>query len=931
MSDSILIKKSPNDSRQYQYLTLDNQLQVLLVEDMNAEQAAASIAVNVGHFDDPIERPGMAHFLEHMLFLGTEKYPAAEEYHQFINQFGGNHNAWTGTEHTNFFYSINPDVLEPSLDRFSQFFIAPSFDIDLVDRERHAIESEFSLKLKDDVRRSYQVLKESVNQQHPFSKFSVGNLTTLAGEQQQLKDEVLNFYQQHYSANLMRLCIVAPVALDKLAQLAQQYFGAIVNRQITKQYPNVPLLAAPQLTQQINIIPLKTQQRLTISFNLPNIDQFYQNKPLTYLSHILGNESNGSLLANLKELQLADQLSAGGGVSGYNFKNYSISIHLTDEGWQQVDLVIQLTFEFLALIKQQGIEAWRYDERANLLKLAFKYQEKINPQDLASHLSINMHHYPMSDVLYGDYRMDGLLHEQTQALLDLMNVDNMRLELVGKKQELAHPQQAAWYDTPYSISAIEPERLAQWRNLTPRAELQLSAPNPFIISDAEVFEESSDSAIPQIATEGAGYRIWHKKDDTFNVPKGHIYLSIDSIQASQTPKHAALTRLYVEILLDYLVEYTYQAEVAGLGYNIYPHQGGITLHLSGFTGKQEQLLELIISKARLRDFSQERFDLIKKQLLESWHNQKQAKPISQLFTSLTVTLQKSNYEPEKLAALLAESTLADLYQHIDEFYQAIHVEGLLYGNYPRKEAARFGKNLQQLLSIVSQPSDEAKRELINLAGYGSLLRDIQVEHQDSAIIVYYQAQQANSKQMALYALLNHTMSSTFYHELRTEKQLGYMVGTGYLPLNRHPGMIFYIQSPTASPLQLLKAIDEFIADFTYALLQITDQQWLTTKQGLVQQLLERDTNLKASSQRFWGSIGNKDYQFNQRELVASHIESLERADLIKLTMQKMRPSQPDRLILTSTGVEHRNEPSIPSSKYIDDITQFKADAAKFLL
>lgn len=79
MQTSMPITKSPNDHRQYQYLQLDNGLRVLLVEDLQAQQAAASMAVNVGHFDDPASRPGMAHFLEHMLFLGTEKYPKSGE------------------------------------------------------------------------------------------------------------------------------------------------------------------------------------------------------------------------------------------------------------------------------------------------------------------------------------------------------------------------------------------------------------------------------------------------------------------------------------------------------------------------------------------------------------------------------------------------------------------------------------------------------------------------------------------------------------------------------------------------------------------------------------------------------------------------------------------------------------------------------------
>ncbi|NJN53086.1 MAG: peptidase M16, partial [Gammaproteobacteria bacterium] len=69
------VRKSPNDDRSYEYLVLDNGLKVLLVSDPSADKSAAALAVFRGSFDDPPGRGGLAHFLEHMLFLGTEKYP----------------------------------------------------------------------------------------------------------------------------------------------------------------------------------------------------------------------------------------------------------------------------------------------------------------------------------------------------------------------------------------------------------------------------------------------------------------------------------------------------------------------------------------------------------------------------------------------------------------------------------------------------------------------------------------------------------------------------------------------------------------------------------------------------------------------------------------------------------------------------------------
>ncbi|QYJ80005.1 insulinase family protein [Shewanella acanthi] len=927
MQASQSIYKSPNDLRQYRYIVLDNALRVLLVEDYDASQAAASMAVGVGHFDDPEDRPGMAHFLEHMLFLGTEKFPDSGEYHAFINQHGGSNNAWTGTEHTNFFFTINADVFAESLDRFSQFFIAPKFDLDLVDRERQAIESEFSLKLKDDIRRVYQVLKETVNPKHPFSKFSVGNLVTLGGEQAQVRSELLSFYRSHYSANLMTLCLVAPIPLDDLQHLATHFFSDIPNLNLVKNYPKVPLFSANELLKQVNITPLKEQKRLSISFSFPGIDKYYKSKPLTYISHILGNESKGSLFSYLKEQGLVNSLSAGGGVNGYNFKDYSIGLQLTDKGLTEIDEIVKCCFEYIELIKTQGLEEWRYLERANLLKLAFRYQEQVKSLDLASHLSINMQHYEVEDLVFGDYRMDGLNVDETLELLSLMTPQNMRLQLVAPS--LNTERQASWYHTPYQVVKISQESLSHWQVSDIRPELKLPEANPFIVADSLARPDKSEVAVPVIVAESKGYRIWHRKDDEFNVPKGHMYLSLDSEQASQTAKHAALTRLYVEMLLDYLTEPTYQAEVAGLSYNIYPHQGGITLHLSGFTGNQETLLALLIQKARERNFTEDRFKLIKSQLLRSWRNAAQAKPISQLFTSLTSTLQKRSYEPARMAQMLEEITLNDLHNHVRAFYEKIYLEGLVYGDWLVSEAQALGKRLEHILSLVSSPSAESTRELINLTGQGTLLRELNIDHQDSAIIVYYQSSIATPEKMAIFSLLNHTMSSTFFHELRTEKQLGYMVGTGYLPLNRHPGLIFYIQSPNTGPLHLLEAIDEFIADFNYAVMQITNDEWESTKQGLINQVMEHDANLKTRSQRYWTSVGNRDYQFNQRELVVAEIEKLTRPDLLKFMMQKMRTKHCDRLVLFSTGAEHWGQTALMSDKMITDLKLFKQSTDKF--
>ena len=167
------------DQKQYRALTLDNGLRVLLVSDSRADMGAASLDVHIGSGSDPEEWEGLAHFLEHMLFLGTTKYPEAGEYQQYIKEQGGSHNAYTALEHTNYFFNVQADSLEPALDRFSRFFIDPLFTEEYVDREREVVHSEYQAKLKEDGRRIWDAGKVLINPEHPAAGFSVGSRHTL--------------------------------------------------------------------------------------------------------------------------------------------------------------------------------------------------------------------------------------------------------------------------------------------------------------------------------------------------------------------------------------------------------------------------------------------------------------------------------------------------------------------------------------------------------------------------------------------------------------------------------------------------------------------------------------------------------------------------------------------------------------------------------
>ncbi|WP_318506107.1 insulinase family protein [Photobacterium leiognathi] len=917
---------SPNDHKQYRYLTLANELRVLLVHDAEAPRSAAALSVEIGHFDDPIDRQGMAHFLEHMLFLGTEKFPRVGEFQTFINRSGGSNNAWTGTENTTFFFEVSPHAFEEGLDRFGQFFTAPLFNEEAVDKERQAVDSEYKLKIKDDVRRLYQVQKETINPAHPFSKFSVGDLTTLEDRDgKSVREDLLAFYHQHYSADVMGLVLLGPQSLDELELFTNAFFSHIPKTEVVKTPLTTPFVTENEKQQFIQIEPIKELRKLTLSFSLPCVDEFYTKKPLSYIAHFLGNEGQGSLMSVLKKRGLINTLTAGGGINGSNFREFTVGLNLTPKGQDHIDDIVTSVFQYLKLIQQHGLAEWRQQEKKAVLEMAFRYQEKSRPLDTVSYLVLNLLHYKPEDIIYGDYMMEQYDQPLIEQLLDYLEPSNMRLTLVAQGGH--YDRTAQWYDTPYSVTPFTDEQKALWQNVALDPELALPDPNIYLCDNFDPLPlEAGSDLPPQLIQDLPGFRLWYKQEHDFRVPKGIVYVAIDSPHAVSSPRNIVKTRLCVEMLLEAINETAYPAEIAGMSYNLYAHQGGVTLQLSGFSEKQPLLMKLILERFAGRSFDKDRFTNIKAQMLRNWRNAAEDKPISQLFNQLTGLLQPNNPPYPVLIEALESIELDELPSFVEEMFAELHIDTFVYGNWLKKDALALAETLKDAFRVTDQLYGESQRPLVRLENSGTLTYELDCNHEDSAILMYYQSQETTPEQIAIYTLANHLMSTTFFHELRTKQQLGYMVGTANLPLNRHPGLILYIQSPVADPGYLLEAIDDFTNAFALVLLELNEAQWQASKQGLIAQISEPDTNLRARAQRFWVSIGNKDESFNQRQRVVDALEKLDRVDMIKFIVDTIKPRTANRLVMYYKGNAHSDSETLDIGQPIESVTDFQNKA-----
>ncbi len=890
--------QSPNDSRDYRYIKLGNQLQVLLISDPDTDKAAAALDVGVGSGADPDERPGLAHFLEHMLFLGTEKYPRAGEYQEFIASHGGSHNAYTGFSDTNYFFDIDRDYLEPALDRFAQFFSAPLFSAEYVEREKNAVDSEFRLQLKNDAWRNLAAYKQVINPRHPLARFSVGSLETLSDrEGQPVRSALLAFYQQHYSAGLMTLVVLGKEPLPQLQTWVEQKFSSIPLTDAQRQTIDEPLFEADRLPARLDIVPVKDKQSLRLTFPVPDPDPYYLQKPLTYLAHLLGHEGKGSVLSSLKEQGWAQGLAASPGRTMDDEATMEIRVDLTKSGLQHVDEIVATVFDYLALVGEKGVQNWIFDEQSRLAEIDFRFKEPSSAIGYVTSLAGRMQIYPAADLLRAPYAMEGFDPELIHRYLQRMVPGNVLVTVISR--DLKIDDRAPWFDTPYRLSTIPEPTLARWRGDTVSPGLALPAANPFIPEDLALKAAEQTTSNPEIIDDRGGLRVWYKQDHQFKVPRADLEIAIRSRVVGESARNLVLTKLYASMVEDQLAEYSYPALLAGLDYHLSPATNGLSLTISGYSDRQDRLLKNILQALKNPLLDPARFGEIRQDLVRALDDVRLGKPYDQALAELPVLIMRPYWSTKQQQSALDDIGWSDLRAFIPSFLQKLEVEMLAHGNVSRMQTRELAALVEGLLLDEVQADTVPRPQVVALAPGELPVRELRVDSANAAVVIYYQGPQATIETRARFGMLGQILSTPFYQDLRTDKQLGYVVFASAMPLLEVPGLIFVVQSAVATADELEQNIDRFVNEYASAVSVMSDVEFDQNRQGLLTRLLEKPTRLSEQTARYWSDIRYRHPDFDTRDRLAEAVRKLTRADFEADYRDILQAEQPRRLAVRS--------------------------------
>lgn len=314
-------------------------------------------------------------------------------------------------EATVFHFEITPQGFRGALERFASQFVAPLCLEGATDREVQAVNSEANQRLQSDSVRQMQVLCHSAAEGHPYRKFSCGNIKSLVEDVKRaggktLREQLLQHHEEHYSAERMSLVLLGAEPLDTLAAWIEELFGPVPGGRGPR--PSISAAGFPYPTGEppvLHRIPaVREVHCVTVSFQLPPMDDLYESKPYSYVSHLIGHESGGSLLSALKEKGIASGLWAGvtwGGV--YRSSAvwlFGVCITLTDAGLPRwavrgghtrplsrppalsrragrqsliagrptprapAQEAVDMLFAYIAMVKAAGPQQWIHDEIA---------------------------------------------------------------------------------------------------------------------------------------------------------------------------------------------------------------------------------------------------------------------------------------------------------------------------------------------------------------------------------------------------------------------------------------------------------------------------------------------------------------------------------------------------------------------------------------
>ncbi|OQS03733.1 nardilysin [Thraustotheca clavata] len=919
---------------------VDMKSEVLLIESQNTndDMAAACLSIGVGTFCDPPSLPGLAHYVEHMLFMGSSKYPHENAFESYLSRYGGYSNATTDCELTKYLFEIHPNGFEKALDMFANFFINPLFLKSTMDRELLAIEAEFQSACLNDRVRLQQVLcdvGQKNGNDHPYYAFGWGNLESLRHrplcESIDVRAAAIGFYREHYSSNLMKLAVCSGIPLDTMELWINNSFSAIPNQNLPhrKFSPlpppfNTSKFIAFEPISEIHLIHLF----FTITPTSSGQERQQQIAAAEYIRYVLRHEGRKSLLKYLYKKGWATAIEAGiAECQGYEHGTYGsvfeVQIELTLQGVAHWDIIVGYIYSIMQYLRNNNLPKWIHDEFQATAKLAFEFQKPkdaiVQAQELATYMQYRFD-IDRAELLWlsNSCLKQPFSSSSILKLVDMLTPHNMQLVMLTESdfsREDASSYTEPWCNVQYKTSPLKKSEMIKWREGI-RQKNYMPNPNPYISNDFTMEVDLIDPAPIQIDLPGSN---WLHRDYTAPIVYSFFQIILPFSQQS-VDAHVCLL-VYLGLANQSLQETKYYAQCAEMEIDLSVFDGNIHFVITSYRNKLPELvkelfltitnpIELIPSELELSHICECIINEITNDLNE----------ISAKATYLRLQLLEKSYSTEAIVHTLKNLKLPDFISAItsSKFLNRSCLTSFFSGNINLKTATDIVKEVQSMLLAPPKgilctsprgfcPNCEHTLHATTLPltnGRGHLLRapSHHIDDTNSYVEIYYQLGSTNFLDHAYANILRQLMQEPLYYQLRTIDQVGYHVNCHVKETHHLLGFTIGVESSAYNSSAIAIRIDEFIHQKFKGFIDLLTEDMITTISLSRKTIWERQVTPRG----YWSEIISGRLEFYRH---SKFLKALEEVNLLGVKERYQRwflqPSTSRKLRVHIVGQSHQ--------------------------
>lgn len=894
------IIKSPNDHRVYESLVLDNQLEVVVISDPRLEIAGASLSVGIGSYYNPETIPGLAHYLEHMLFLGTEKYPEPNGFQTYVQQHAGFSNAYTATDHTNYFFQVGAGALEEALDRFSDYFKAPSFHKEYSDKEKHAVDSEWSMGRTQDARIINRLRGVTANPSHPAIRMSVGNLETLQNKPDvDVYQAMLDFYNRYYSANNMKLVVFGNRPASELKELVKKHFASIKNKKVEVPPIKAKGLTKHQLGQHIYYQPQKPMRQLIIEFSIDNNSDQWRFKPNQYIANLLSSEEPGTAAEVLRAKGWVDNFTAGVSPDYYIQDGiFTVNIGLTESGVSHQDEIIAVVFAYIEKIKEKGIDEVYYREYRAMLEKQFSDLQVPQVLNQAVHFSRSMFELPVENIINSQYVFSEFRPTEIQKVLDRMKPELARIWHILPDAPV--DTNIPYYEGKYGLRPILQKELQQWQQLAAKYALSLPPENDLFSSDtAPVYDNSIQS--PTLIVEQPGIEAWLAHSQYHQSQYGYIQVMFNTRLPVISPENKVMSDLINRIFALETTALRDKAGRAGIGMGIERPRENHALTLSGYSEKHPLLYERILNRWLNLKVDSQSFAIALEGYNDWLKGKKKDAPNRQLFTELNRIMSAYGWTDEQLSEAAEQLTPADVQNYHQQLINSSRIRIYAFGNYDKGIVKNLVATTQKMMPDTWQKKARYLNEYKPVETGEHIQYQGTTDHTDNALLEAYYSPVDELTTGAKLLLLNSVFNQALYNRLRTEEQVGYIVGSSIDRIGNHWGFILYAQTKNTPVDKLQSRFSQFIKDYRQDLENIDEAVFDTLRQTVVAQINQPPGNFSDEYPRFLNDFYRGNDRFDTRQKLTEAIETTTKEKVLSLYDNLLLGKESERVSVLLQG------------------------------